>query len=203
MTDMQRVRPAIDWKAVSAVIISTLILAVDHYRNLFENFSGDMLLFYFIVPLLVIVLFFRESPSNFGFRAGDWKLGLTVSAFSMLAITFLLPFILRLGQFRQYYAAPPGSTFPFIFQTGMQMIGWEFFFRGFLLFSLARITGPYAILLQAIPFTLMHFDKPELEILSCIFGGSAFGYLSWRTNSFFYPFIIHAYLAVMIVLLAQ
>ena len=82
------------------------------------------------------------------------------------------------------------------------MFAWEFVFRGFLLFALVRIAGPYAILLQAVPFTLMHFAKPEVETLSCIFGGSAFGYIAWRTRSFFYPFLIHTYLMVLVVLLA-
>ncbi|GAP13966.1 CAAX protease self-immunity [Longilinea arvoryzae] len=200
---MGRVHPLIDWKAIGAIILSTLIMVTDHYHNLFENFSQDMALFYFILPVLFILLVFRESPAEYGLRPGNWKLGLSISAISILGLTFILPFILRLDQFRQYYSASPGQTLPFIFRTTLGMIGWEFFFRGFLLFTLARIMGPYAILIQAIPFTLMHFGKPELETLSCIFGGSAFGYLAWRTKSFFYPFIIHAYLAVMIVLLAK
>ncbi len=128
---------------------------------------------------------------------------MAVSAAAITAITLLLPVVLRLDEFKQYYAAPAGPVLPFILKTTASMLGWEFFFRGFLLFALARIAGPYAILLQAVPFTLAHFGKPELETLSCIFGGSAFGWLAWRTKSFFYPFLIHTHLSAMIVLMAQ
>jgi membrane protease YdiL (CAAX protease family) len=48
-----------------------------------------------------------------------------------------------------------------------------------------------------------HFGKPELEALSCIFGGSAFGYVAWRTRSFLYPFLIHWFLATFTILMAS
>ena len=37
----------------------------------------------------------------------------------------------------------------------------------------------------------------------CIFGGSAFGYVAWRTRSFLYPFLIHRFLATFTVLVAS
>lgn len=200
---MQPTRQPIDWKAVTTIVLTTLILAADHYRDLFASFTWSMLVLYLAVPLAVILIFFRESPAKYGFCAGNWKLGLVMSAVGILGITLLLPLVARLSSFKQYYAGNPGPLLPFILDTALGMVGWEFFFRGFLLFALARIAGPYAILLQAVPFTLAHFGKPELETLSCIFGGSAFGYVAWRTKSFLYPFLIHTYLAALIVILAQ
>lgn len=199
----QQASQSTEWRAISAVILSTLVLSVDHYQNAFENPAWNSLFFYFALPALLILVVFREPLSEYGFRPGDWRFGLPASALCILAITLILPSVLRLEELKQFYSISPTSTQGFIFNTTVSLIGWEFFFRGFLLFALARIAGPYAILLQAVPFTLAHFGKPELETLSCIFGGSAFGYLAWRTKSFFYPFLIHSYLAVMIVLLAQ
>jgi len=72
-----------------------------------------------------------------------------------------------------------------------------------LLFALYPVCGPYAIILQAIPFTIAHFGKPELETLSCIFGGSAFGYVAWRTRSFLYPFLIHWFIATLTIFVAS
>jgi len=195
--------PSIDWKAVAAVVLTTLILSVDHYRDLIPDFTWNSIFLYFVLPALAIVLFFRQPLADYGFRVGNWKLGLAASAVSMAAITALLPFVVRFEDFNQYYSTSTGPVLPFIAETAAGMLGWEFFFRGFLLFALARVAGPYAILLQAVPFTLAHFGKPELETLSCIFGGSAFGWLAWRTKSFLYPFLIHTYLSVMIVLMAQ
>lgn len=200
---MQQKTKAVDWPAVLAIIVSTLILVYSHYHNTEENFTRNMVGLYFILPMLLVLFVFRESPAAYGFQPGHWKLGLAISAAAIIAITLLLPFVLRMDEFKQYYAVSTGPVSTFVLNTTASMLGWEFFFRGFLLFALARIAGPYAILLQAVPFTLAHFGKPELETLSCIFGGSAFGWLAWRTKSFLYPFLIHTYLSVMIVLMAQ
>jgi len=200
---MQQKTKALDWPAVLAIIVSTLVLAYSFYNTTTENFTRNMVGLYFILPMLLILLVFRGSPADYGFQPGQWKLGLAVSVAAVAAITLLLPVVLRMDEFRQYYAAPAGPALTFVLNTAASMLGWEFLFRGFLLFALARIAGPYAILLQAVPFTLAHFGKPELETLSCIFGGSAFGWLAWRTKSFLYPFLIHTYLSVMIVLMAQ
>lgn len=200
---MQQKIKALDWPAVLAIIVSTLALVYSHYHNTEENFTRNMVGLYFILPMLLIFFVFRESPAAYGFQPGRWKLGLTVSAAAIIVITLLLPFVLRMDGFKQYYAVSTAPALTFVLNTAASMLGWEFFFRGFMLFALARIAGPYAILLQAVPFTLAHFGKPELETLSCIFGGSAFGWLAWRTKSFLYPFLIHSYLSVMIVLMAQ
>jgi membrane protease YdiL (CAAX protease family) len=39
--------------------------------------------------------------------------------------------------------------------------------------------------------------------LSCIFGGSGFGYVAWRTRSFLYPFLIHWFIATLTMLIAS
>jgi membrane protease YdiL (CAAX protease family) len=56
--------------------------------------------------------------------------------------------------------------------------------------------------LQAVPFVIAHIGKPEVETLSTIFGGFAFGWVAWRTRSFVYPFLIHWYIATFTILVA-
>jgi hypothetical protein len=101
-----------------------------------------------------------------------------------------------------YYAPQTNDLVPLLIENALDLFGWEFLFRGFLIFALYPVCGPYAILLQAVPFTIAHFGKPQLETLSCIFGGSLFGYVAWRTRSFLYPFLIHWYLATVTILFA-
>ena len=57
--------------------------------------------------------------------------------------------------------------------------------------------GAEALWLQAVPFAIAHIGKPEIETLSTIFGGFAFGWVAWRTRSFVYPFLIHWYIATL------
>lgn len=118
-------------------------------------------------------------------------------------LTIVMFFIARTPDFQVYYGAIRDNPAQLIFKNAMDLFGWEFVFRGLLLFTLLPICGPYAIILQAVPFTIAHFGKPELETISCIFGGTIFGYIGWRTRSFLYPFLIHWYLTTITILLAR
>ena len=192
-----------DWRAVVAVVASTLLLTVDAYHT----YLGDKLLmrvlFYLVVPLLIILALFRESPACYGFRLGDWRAGLALTGASCALLAVVVVFIGRTSAFESYYGHTTTRRIPFWLADGIELVGWEFFFRGFLLFALYRTCGPIALVLQAVPFAMAHIGKPELETLSCIFGGTAFGYVAWRTRSFLYPFLIHWFLASFTTLIAS
>jgi membrane protease YdiL (CAAX protease family) len=192
----------LDYRVVTTVVVSTLLLVLEHYHFICPYKSLDRVLFYLGVPLFVIVVVFRESPASYGFQFGDWKAGaiLTASGCGVAAVVALVT--ARGGAMQRYYAPQINTALPLVLDNALDLIGWEFLFRGFLLFALYPVCGPYAILLQAVPFTLAHFGKPEVETLSCIFGGSAFGYVAWRTRSFVYPYLIHWFLATFTILLA-
>jgi len=191
-----------DWKVVTVIVVSTLVLVINKYHRIFDAYYYDMVLLYLIIPLLTIVLFLRESPAQYGFRLGDWKAGLALTAVAIAGITLVMPFIARTESFQHAYAGRAEPIVSLLRTVGLEMVGWEFLFRGFLLFALYRVCGAHAIVLQAVPFALMHIGKPELETLSTLFGGSAFGYVAWRTNSFVFPFLIHLYLAVLTIVVA-
>jgi membrane protease YdiL (CAAX protease family) len=87
--------------------------------------------------------------------------------------------------------------------TFIDLIGWEFFFRGWILFVYARKFGHEAMWLQAVPFALAHMGKPGIETLSTIFGGFAFGWVAYRTKSFIWPFLIHWFIATLVVVVAS
>jgi membrane protease YdiL (CAAX protease family) len=55
--------------------------------------------------------------------------------------------------------------------------------------------GP-AILVQVMPFAVMHLGKAELETLGSIIAAIALGILSVRTRSFLYGALIHATVAI-------
>jgi membrane protease YdiL (CAAX protease family) len=189
-----------DWKSVTVTIVSTLLLMVDYYHRFFEEKYWDRVILYLVIPLLIILIFFRENPKEYGFSFGDWKLGLT---YTILGCLFMAPIIYFLGSgdesMQKYYErfldGLPWTTF-------LDLIGWEFIFRGWILFAYARKFGHEALWLQAVPFAIAHISKPEIETLSTIFGGFAFGWVAWRTKSFVYPFLIHWFIGTFIILVA-
>jgi membrane protease YdiL (CAAX protease family) len=194
-----------DWKVVTTIVVSTLALVVHHEHDIFKNapYDYDGLLLYLAVPLLIILLVFRESPARYGFRLGDWKAGLVLTTVSCAGLALVMTLVARTEAFQKHYGGAVDDILSVVIANGVTLLGWEFVFRGFLLFALYRVCGPYAIVLQAVPFTIAHFGKPELETLSCIFGGSVFGYIAWRTRSFLYPFLIHWFLTTITVLFAS
>lgn len=189
-----------DWKVVTVTIASTLLLMVDHYYKIFAFKYLDRLLLYFVIPLLITLLLFRDNPREYGFSFGNWKLGLT---YTFIGVLLMAPVIFYLGRgnasMQSYYETQltglPWSTF-------VDLFGWEFFFRGWILFTYARKFGPEALWLHAVPFALAHVGKPEVETLSTIFGGFVFGWIAWRTKSFFYAFLIHWFIGTFIIIVA-
>src|SRR5690606_41170500 len=99
--------------------------------------------------------------------------------------------------------APDGLAYT-TFLNGVELFAWEFVWRGLALFAFARAFGPGpAIFLQAVPFAFMHLGKPELETLSTLFGGAAFGFVAWQTRSFIYPWLIHLFVVTFTLLVAM
>lgn len=189
-----------DWKLVTATIVSTLLLMVDYYHTITPYKYVDRLILYLIIPFLIILILFRENPKEYGFSLGDWKLGLT---YTVLGILFMAPVIYLLGSgnasmklfYQHFLPGLPWTTF-------LDLIGWEFIFRGWLLFVYARKMGHNVLWLQAVPFAMAHMGKPEIETLSTIFGGFAFGWVAYRTKSFVWPFLIHWFIATFVIIVA-
>jgi membrane protease YdiL (CAAX protease family) len=173
---------------------------IDHYHQLSPWKALDRTILYLVIPLMIILVVFRENPIDYGFRLGDWKLGLLLTAVCIIMIAPILWFIGRGDSNMQNYYQGQVSGLPWT--TFADLFGWEFLFRGWLLFGYARKFGPEALWLQAVPFALAHIGKPEIETLSTIFGGFVFGWVSWKTKSFVYPFIIHWFVATFTIVVA-
>jgi uncharacterized protein len=188
-----------DWKIVTVTILSTLLLMVDAYHELTASKAVDRVILYLVVPLVVILLVFRDRPGQYGFALGDWKAGLILTLAAIILIAPILWLSARGGEMKSYYEAQVGGL---PWNTFLDLFGWEFFFRGFVMFAYARKFGPEALWLQAVPFALAHIGKPELETVSTIFGGFAFGWVAYRTRSFLYPFLIHWFVASFTILVA-
>ena len=191
----------LDWKIVFISIVSTLLLLVDHYRDLTSNLYYDRVILYLFIPFLIVVFLFRENPTEYGFSLGDWKLGVALTVIGILLMTPVIYYLARGDSETQKYYSSMVVGLPWT--TFLNLIGWEFFFRGWVLFGYARKFGHEALWLQAVPFALAHIGKPELETFSTIFGGFAFGWIAWRTGSFLYPFLIHWYISTLIILVAS
>lgn len=190
-----------NWHIVIATIAVTLLIIVDKYHDLTDSVALDRFILFLLVPLFIIAAVLRENPAEYGFRLGDWKAGLILTGMVILIAAPIL-YLTAKGNpgMQEYYDGLLTPRLPgYVF---LDLFGWEFMFRGWLLFGYARKYGPDALWLQAVPFALAHIGKPEVETLSTIFGGFLFGLVAWRTKSFIYAFLIHYFVFVFTVLVA-
>ncbi|MCP5101678.1 MAG: CPBP family intramembrane metalloprotease [Chloroflexi bacterium] len=195
-----------DLKLTLIIILGTVVPMLDYYgHTIFKTKAYDRFVWYFIIPVLVITLLFREPVSGFGFKVGNWRVGLMWTAGACIGMAIILWFVARTPGMQQYYnARAPRAMWRLIFQNGVELFAWEFIWRGLMLFAFARAFGPGpAIFLQAVPFAFMHLGKPEVETLSTIFGGAGFGFIAWQSESFIYPWLIHWFITSFTMLIAS
>lgn len=155
-----------------------------------------------LVPLAVGLLVDRRRPAELGFSLGDWRAGLKWSAIFLAA---MLPVVIAASYSTTFAAKYPlarsagDSPVAFaVYQLVMLLyfLGWEFFFRGYLLFSLHRHIGLAAVFVQMIPFAVLHGAKPLPEALGSIVVGLVLGLFALKTRTFLYCAIVHFLVAL-------
>ncbi len=166
-------------------------------------FIGDFFS-YFILSLVVIKFILKEKLTDYGLTFGDYKSGIR---FTLLFLIVMIPFVWYASSSPDFVAKYPHLLSArsnwnefLIYESGMlmYMFSWEFIWRGFMLFGLKEKFGYYAVLMQMIPFVILHNGKPAPETFSAILGGIAIGILALRTNSFLYGVIVHMGIMLLI-----
>jgi membrane protease YdiL (CAAX protease family) len=176
------------------VIAPRLPLSEDAYDERFLVVNAILLLW---LPLLFIMWVLRAEVGELGMAPGNLRRGWTMAGLGlavMLPIVFIAahkPEFQATYPLRQLIREQPRMFVYWELTYGFYFFLWEWFFRGFLLFGLRRGFGWHAIWLQAIPFGLLHWGKPPLEMASAFPGGLLLGLLAWRAESFLPCFALH------------
>jgi membrane protease YdiL (CAAX protease family) len=151
------------------------------------------------VPFAIVVLGFRDRPTRYGLQLGDWRWGLGLAVAGCVVMTPLVLALSSLPDYRAYYA-PSYEPLPGLLVTNtLDLATTEFFFRGFLMLTLARVLGPIALIVALFPFTLTHLTKPESELLSTFAGGTIYGWVTWRTRSVLWGALAHVYIVTLVI----
>ena len=180
------------------LILTGLILIIVNYQIQVEGFAGWVLMYTFlfsIIPILIALLL-KIRFKEIGLSLESWKKFLPVS----LVILFLSsPFIVYAStreDFSNYYPVwnPGLPQLNFLITESivlLLMFNTEFFFRGYLLFSLEEKFGNRAIFLQSIPYSLMHIGKLPIEVPYSFLAGLVFGYIALKYRSVFPGLLVH------------
>ncbi len=192
--------PRFSREVLWVTLTSTGAMLWDGYGGLgLENKAWEHLVLYFFIPLVVISWVLKRPWRDYGLTLGRWRAGLFLTALTWLAAAVLITLSLRFDpSLRMYYRR--GFTWAILGSNLVDLAGWEFVFRGFLLFAYARAFGPGpALLLQMVPFALLHIGKPALETYSTLLGGLWFGIMAWRSRSVLYPILSHWFISSFVV----
>jgi membrane protease YdiL (CAAX protease family) len=188
-----------DFKLVVVVTVSTLVLILEHYHSIPLQFPEvTQIVYYLLIPLSISFLLFKEKPSDYGIRLGNWKLALASIVICLSIMAVVIYAVAHLQAFKDYYRLSEDVNLGrLFFNAALYFFAWEFLFRGYMLFGLEKSIGRSAIFVQAIPFALLHIGKPQLEALTALFGGFILGYIGYRTRSFLPCFFIHLGIYIM------
>lgn len=163
---------------------------------------------YFLLPSLIIKFVFRERIRDYGFGFERKKEIFLV--YALMFCVMIIPLGIAsssapfLAKYPLYDQAGAGWKQLLIWEIGygFQFVALEFFFRGFLLFTLARYIGSYAIFAMVVPYAMIHFGKPLTETIAAIIAGTVLGTLSLRVRSIYGGVFLHISVAVTMDILA-
>ena len=208
------------WIAAVVMVAATLLILVQLqiggrrvYRTVLDNafgfadpelgawawWFGTQGVTGFVIPVLILLLGFRLTPREAGLGLGDWKLASGIAAL-YLPLVIIGTWVLSDGaEFQRQYPHYSGAQLDwgvFLAYEALFLfywMGWEYLWRGFTLFGTARAVGaPLAIVIQTVPFAILHAEKPAAEAYLSVLGGLALGALVWRCRSFWIAVPIHA-----------
>ncbi|RJP17245.1 MAG: hypothetical protein C4520_17230 [Candidatus Abyssobacteria bacterium SURF_5] len=151
-----------------------------------------------LLPAMLGCILWDQKPSQWGLSLGHDPLKNTGLAVGCLAV--LIPIIAYASSFPAVTAGRPenfiAAMYPeafLLYEIGILvfLMGWEFFFRGFLLFGLANSIGNAAIYVLMIPAVALKLGRSPLETLAEVPTAILLGHLALKTGSIWYGLFLH------------
>jgi membrane protease YdiL (CAAX protease family) len=175
--------------------------AVSVRKVLLYRLAGALL--FGLIPILVILLVFKMPLSNYGSNTDNLS----------KSIMWWIPVGMLLIVFTYFSSRKKDSLaiYPEIrvnqWNSGLIMLsalsyvtylaGYEFMFRGFLLFSCLEAFGFWpAIIINIIIYAMIHLPKGPRETIGSLFLGLLLCLITIRLGSFWFAFLVHVTMAL-------
>jgi len=175
--------------------LATSVILIEPYarRSLLANGIEPWVTAFFlfgVVPLVAARLL-GLPMRELGLGLGEVRRWLPLTLATLAISLPLLIIGTEMSEIDRFYSTRSFDPVRSLVTVTIYMIGWEFLTRGFLLFGLRKRLGELSILVQIIPFTLAHMEKPLAEALSCVLSGLVWGYICYRGRSFWPAVLLH------------
>ena len=154
------------------------------------------------VPLL-LGLGLTQRRRWLGLGLGSWRRGLGALAAGVPLALLAMLVLASSDEVQSHYALHGAAPAALLIRYLPGILQSEVCFRGVLLFGLLpRLGAPLAVAVAALPYALVHLDKPLAEALGSVPVGLALGALAVWSGSLWWGAAIHLAGAVFLTLLA-
>lgn len=164
--------------------------------------AASCLLGFFFIPV-ILTRAFGNALADYGFSIKGFLRSLPIYLLLYLLVIPLIYFASLQQHFAEVYPFVPSAKSSLEnFLTWevayvLQFFALEFFFRGYLLYTLHKYVDKWlAIAIMLVPYVMIHFHKPFLETMAAIFAGGVLGYLSLKNRTWLGGAVLHALVAV-------
>ena len=144
-----------NYSEIVVIRLATLFLTINSYHSIEPPWVSS-LIYFAILPILTIIVLLRRNPLDFGLRFGNcrlWCFHVTIAFLVGLPTLYIAS---RISSLEGYYTIQQFDLLKYSLETIVYLFAWEFLFRGFLLFGLKEKLKESSILIQMIPFALLH-----------------------------------------------
>lgn len=168
----------------------------------FAYWSGARALGYIVLPWLTVLLMPGERLRDYGLSTRGFFRHLWI--YVVLFLIVLLPVVMvsftkEFQHTYPFYKLAARSWTDFLAWEvlyAFQFFALEVFFRGYMIHPLKRSLGAYAVFVMAVPYCMIHYNKPLAEVLGAVAAGTVLGTLSLRTGSIWCGVLIHVSVAL-------
>jgi len=177
-------------KLMKLFALSSFNAVIIHYLLVF--------VFFFVIPAIITKYKFRENLKEYGLCFRNFSKSIK---FIMIILPVLFILIWLSSFQKEFQTEYPlakeiiGTPYKFLIIEICYIfyyIGWEFLFRGFTLLGLEKRLGSVvAVMVQTIPSTLLHFNKPAGEIILALIAGFVLGYYVLKYRNIIFAIFVH------------
>jgi len=186
-----------DIVSVLMMVFCLLMIRLFPEENYFQKIIISVT-FLLAIPALYIKIVLKESLKNFGLRIGNWKQGIAWIMLSLAGSFFVIFLLYQYAGMAEKYYVPQNIIQDFglfvfyeIVIVGFFIALYEFFFRGFIMFSFSEKLGYWAVISQFALFILFLIIMKDFNWTFAPYLISAFfaGVIAYKSRSLFYSYL--------------
>lgn len=165
------------------------------------------LAFLLVIPALYCKIVLKNNLADLGIQTGSMKNGIIWMAVSAAMLFLIFYIIFHYTGFKDKYSPPQKAITDFryfvlyeVLIVGFITALYEFFFRGFILFSFKKAFGSWSIILQtAIFLILLAFsDNADYSFIPLLASSLFSGITAYKCQSLIYSFAISFFTIVIV-----